>query len=114
MEPFLKSEIFFFISSVGFIVLTVLVSVVLVYVILIAHKVLAISKIAKKKSEEIGKVITEVNRVVLDKTEEVGEAITDAKDFIARGSVLHWIAYLFGSRAEKKTSKRSRSQDKEN
>ncbi len=84
------------------------------YVILIAHKLLAISKIAKKKSEEIGVVITEVNKVVLDKTEEVGEAITDAKDFIARGSVLHWIAYLFGSRAEKKTSKAKRSQDKEN
>ncbi len=114
MEPLLKSDVFFFISSVGFIVLTVLLSVVLVYAILIAHKVLAISKLAKKKSEEIGVVITEVNKVVLDKTEEVGEAITDAKDFIARGSVLHWITYLFGSRAEKKTSKRSRSQDKEN
>jgi hypothetical protein len=114
MEPLLKSDVFFFISSVGFIVLTILLSVVLVYVILIAHKVLAISKIAKKKSEEIGEVITDVSRVVTSKTEEMGEAITDAKDFIARGSVLHWIAYLFGSRAEKKTSKAKRSQDKEN
>lgn len=114
MEPFLKSELFFFISSVGFVVLTILVSVALVYIILIAHKLLAISKIVKKKSEEIGVVITEVNKIVIDKAEEVGEAITDAKDFVAQGSVLHWIAYLFGSRAKKTTSKRSRSQDKDN
>ena len=114
MEPLIKSDIFFFISSVGFIVLTVLVSIALVYVILIAHKVLAISTIAKKKSEEIGEVITDVSKVVTSKTEELGEAITDAKDFIARGSVLHWIAYLFGSKAEKKTSTAKRSQDKDN
>jgi hypothetical protein len=116
MEPFLKSEVFFFISSVGFIVLAVLLSVVLIYVILIAHKVLAISKIVKKKSEEVGIAITEITKIAVDKTEEVGEAITDAKDFIARGSVLHWIAYLFGSRTKKTTSKtkRSRSQDNNN
>ncbi len=114
MEPFLKSELFFFISSVGFIVLTILLSVALVYVILIAHKVLEISKIAKKKSEEIGVAITEVTKIVVDKTEEVGNAITDAKDFVAQGSVLHWIAYLFGSRKKKTSSKRPRSQDKDN
>jgi F0F1-type ATP synthase membrane subunit b/b' len=111
MEPFLKSEIFFFISSVGFIMLTVLLSVVLVYAILIAHKVLAISKIAKKKSEEVSIAITEITKIAVDKTEEVGKAITDAKDFIAQGSVIHWIAYLFGSRTKKTTSKRPRSQD---
>lgn len=116
MEPLLKSDVFFFISSVGFIVLTILLSVVLVYTILIAHKVLAISKIAKKKSEEIGVAITEVTKIVKDKTEEVGDAITDAKDFVAEGSVIHWITYLFGSRTKKATShsKRSRSQDKDN
>jgi hypothetical protein len=114
MEPLIKSDIFFFISSVGFIVLTVLLSVVLVYVILIAHRVLAISKIAKKKSEEVGVAITEVTKLVVDKAEEVGDAITDAKDFVAQGSVIHWITYLFGSRAKKTTSKRSRSQDKDN
>ena len=107
MEPFLKSELFFFISSVGFIVLTILLSVVLVYIILIAHKVLAISKVAKKKSEEIGVAITEVTKIVVAKTEEVGDAITDAKDFVAQGSVIHWITYLFGSRTKKTTSKRS-------
>lgn len=107
----MKSEIFFFISSIGFIVLTVLLSVVLVYAILIAHKLLAISKIAKIKSEEIGVAITEVTKIVTDKVEEVGDAITDAKDFVAQGSVIHWIAYLFGSRTKKTTSKRPRSQD---
>ncbi len=107
----MKSEIFFFVSSIGFIVLTVLLSVVLVYAILIAHKLLAISKIAKIKSEEIGVAITEVTKIVTDKVEEVGDAITDAKDFVAQGSVLHWIAYLFGSRTKKTTSKRPRSQD---
>ena len=116
MEPLLKSDIFFFISSVGFMVLTILLSVVLVYAILIAHKVLSISKIAKRKSEEIGVAITEVTKIFVDKTEEVGGAITDAKDFIAEGSVVHWITYLFGSRAKKDTSKtkRSRSQDNNN
>ncbi len=116
MEPFLKSEIFFFISSIGFVVLTILVSVFLVYAILIAHRVLAISEIVKKKSEEVSVAVTEITKIAVDKTEEIGEAITDAKDFIARGSVLHWIAYLFGSRAEKTTSKtkRSRSQDTNN
>lgn len=109
----MKSELFFFISSIGFTVLTILLSVLLVYAILIAHKLLAISKLAKIKSEEIGKAITEVTKVVTDKVDEVGEAITDAKDFVAQGSVLHWIAYLFGSRTKRTTSKRSRSQDKE-
>lgn len=112
----MKSDVFFFISSIGFILLTMLLCVVLVYVILIAHKVLEISKIAKKKSEEIGVAITEVAKIVVDKTEEMGDAITDAKDFVANGSVLHWITYLFGSRAKKATSKtkRSRSQDNDN
>ncbi len=113
MESIMKSDIFFFISSVGFIALTILLCVVLVYVILIAHKVLAISEIAKKKSEEIGLVVTEVVKTVRSKTEEVGDAITDAKDFIAQGSVIHWITYLFGSRTKRSTSKRSGSQDKD-
>lgn len=114
LEPFMKSEMFFFVSSIGFIVLAFLGSIFLVYAILIAHKVLAISKITKKSSEEVAVAITEVTKIVIDKTEEVGDAITDAKDFIARGSVLHWIAYLFGSRATSTTAKRSRSHDKDN
>ena len=98
MEPLVKSDIFFFISSIGFFLITVLLCVVLVYAILIAHKFLAISKIAKEKAEEIG------------------EAVTEVKDSIVNGSVVHWIQYLFGSRAKKETSKtkRSRSQDNNN
>ncbi len=114
MEQLIKSDIFFFISSVGFIVLAILASVALVYIILIAQKVLAISTIAEKKSEEIGAAITEVTKIVKDKTEEVGDVITDAKDFVAQGSVIHWITYLFGSRAKRSSSRRSRSQDKDN
>jgi hypothetical protein len=88
-----------------------------VYAILIAQRILAISEVAKKKSEEVGVAISEIAKIAVYKTEEVGEAITDAKDFIARGSVLHWIAYLFGSREKKsssKTKQRSRSQDTNN
>ncbi len=114
MESLMKSDVFFFISTVGFIVLTILLSVVLVYLILIAHRVLEISKIAKKKSEEIGVAVTEVTKIVTDKAEEIGDAITDAKDFVREGSVVHWFTYLFGSRTKKKTSNRSRSQDKNN
>lgn len=114
MEQLVQSDIFFFVSSVGFIVLAILLSIALIYVILIAHKILAISKIAKDKSEEIGVVIAEVTKIVKDKTEEVGDAITDAKDFVAQGSVIHWITYLFGSRAKRSSSRRSRSQDKDN
>lgn len=98
MEALAKSDIFFVVSSVGFIVLTILLSVFLVYLIIIAHKLVAISELVKKK------------------TEEIGEAITDAKDFVAEGGVIHWIQYLFGSRTKRTTSasKRSRSQDKDN
>jgi hypothetical protein len=92
MDALLKSEIFFVISSIGFIVLTILLTVFLVYLIIIAHKFVAISETIKKKAEEIG------------------EAITDAKDFVAEGGVVHWMQYLFGSR--KKSSRSKRSQDK--
>lgn len=96
MEALAKSDIFFVISSIGFIVLTILLSVFLVYLIIIAHKFVAISETIKSK------------------TEEIGEAITDAKDFVAEGGVIHWIQYLFGSRTKRTTAKRSRSQDKDN
>jgi hypothetical protein len=83
---------------------------------LIAHRVLEISKIAKKKVDEIGVAVSHITKVAVDKTEEIGDAITDAKDFIAEGSVLHWITYLFGSKTKKTSSRstRSRSQDNNN
>ncbi len=94
MDALAKSEIFFVVSSIGFIVLTILLAVFLVYLIIIAHKFVAISETIKKK------------------TEEIGEAITDAKDFVSEGGVIHWIQYLFGSRKKSTSSSRSRPQDK--
>lgn len=109
----MKSDIFFFISSIGFFLVTVLLCVVLVYAILIAHKVLAISIILKKKAEELEGTMTDVSLIIKNKAEEIGEAITDAKDFVREGGVVHWITYLFGSRAKRTMSKRSRSEDKD-
>lgn len=80
---------------------------------MIAKKLLVILELVKIKSEEVGKAVTDITKVVTNKVDEVGEAITDAKDFVAQGSVIHWVAYLLGLRTERKTSKRSRPQDKE-
>ena len=105
MEPLMKSDVFFFISSVGFAILTILASIFLVYLILIAQRVLEISLKVKENVDQIGKIITDVSLKISDKVAEVGEAVTEAKDFISRGGMINWIQYLIGSSVKKKRKK---------
>ncbi len=101
MEQLIKSDIFFFISSVGFIILTILSSVLLMYLIALTRKLLTISKHVEIKVNELGKVATDISVKALGIAEEAGEAVTDLKDFISHGGVINWILYLIGTKSKK-------------
>lgn len=51
MEPLIKSDIFFFISSIATVLLTVLVSVLLYYLIIAARNLQKLSEVLKQSGE---------------------------------------------------------------
>jgi uncharacterized protein YoxC len=66
MNTFTQSEIFFFISSVGFVVLWILVAIFLVYLIRIMH---TFSRIMKQVEKDIDKISDTTKDMLLDMRE---------------------------------------------
>lgn len=78
MSTLVQSDIFFFMASIGFSIVTILLCVILVYGILIAKKVLEITKMVKAT------------------TEDVVQAIHDVQNYIEESPVLHFMQTLLG------------------
>jgi len=90
MSELFKSDVFFFISSVGFVVLGMIGIIIGIYIIAIARDIKIITKGAKKQAEGLYKVID----IIGEKMKKEGEKISD---FIELG-----LSYF------KKTNKKSK------
>ncbi|MDP4008892.1 MAG: hypothetical protein Q8P71_00470 [bacterium] len=91
METFIQSQIFFFISSTGFIILTILVGVLLFYLIRISS---AFSRIIHKAEEDI-------NRIG-DTTKEILEEIRD-------NSLFEFFTTFFKKKSKSRSKKINKS-----
>jgi len=84
MTNVMQSQIFFFISSIGFIILWVLIAILLIYILRAFNKLLKILNKVEKEIDSIG-----------DLTKETIEDIRDSNTF----------RFLFGKSKKKKAAK---------
>jgi hypothetical protein len=89
MNSLIHADIFFFISTIALIVITVFVAVALFYVI------------------KVFKTLHEASQIVKQKVSHIAGRIDDVENFIEESSVLHWIQSFTG---RKKRSSRTSSQ----
>lgn len=94
MESIIKSDVFFFVSSIGFIVVTVLLVVILSYIIFIMRKV------------------KQVVETVQDTTKHLAGKINSVEDILENSFVMKAVG-LFFTRATKEKKPRVKSVSKE-
>ncbi|MEI8338085.1 MAG: hypothetical protein WCF92_02985 [bacterium] len=82
MESFVKSDIFFFITTLCVVLVTILFVVILIYLIIVLKDVVFLSKKIKKEGEEI---IDDAHNVRMDLKAHTKKA----SDFISRFSFLN-------------------------
>ena len=61
MESFMRADAFFFISSIGFVVLAILGAIALVYLILLLRRLLSITR---KVEEDVDSIADEVKKLL--------------------------------------------------
>lgn len=63
MEPIMKSEVFFFISSIGFVIVGILISIFLIYLIRISH---IFSRMVRKFEKNIDSITDTTKEIIED------------------------------------------------
>ena len=64
MEPFIKADIFFFVTTIAIVLITFLLSIILVYGIYFARNIYLVSKNVKKEADLIVEMVSTVREVV--------------------------------------------------
>lgn len=120
MEEVLKADVFFFVTTIAVMLLTVLGVVVGVYLVRILREVEHIARVAREEVDELSDDVTEIADDIKESVEEVREGIADGVQ-AARGyshtlrqasGIGGIVALLFqtimGVRAQRKKSKQRR------
>ncbi len=67
MDPFYKQDVFFFVTTIAVIVLTLLLAILIVYIIKISRDIRYISKKAKNEADLISQDLSELRTNIKDK-----------------------------------------------
>ena len=89
MEEVLKSDVFFFVTSISVIVLSLVLLVALYYLIKILRDVKDISHTVKKESELIASDVDAVRRSIKRKGKQIGAFISRAASSESRRKTKH-------------------------
>jgi methyl-accepting chemotaxis protein len=80
MEEVLKADVFFFVTTVAVMILTILGIIISVYLVRILREVEYIARVAREEADELSDDITEITDDIKESVEEVQEGISEGVD----------------------------------
>lgn len=108
MEEVLKADVFFFVTTVAVMILTILGIIISVYLVRILREVEYIARVAREEVDELSDDITEIADDIKESVEEVREGVTSGVGGII-GLLLQTIMGVRAQRKKKGTGRHTKT-----